>query len=135
MARWPSRRSSSVERSLADAWRRIIVGEGKSWVAFEHGTCVILIEPEHDLTAHATRLLAEWGPVQAGTPSGDFSVIPLANDPGFVVTCHHPDILAYVSPEEVGDEPSEVAVGLLGREKRDRDAHELRVIHVEDRPA
>jgi len=118
---------------LAEVWRRIIVGEGKSWVAFEDGTCVILMEPEPDLAAQAKRLLAEWGPVHAGTPSADFSVIPLQDDPGSVVTCHHPDILTHVSAEEAGGDASEVAVGLLGREKRARDARELRVVHVEDR--
>jgi hypothetical protein len=45
---------------------------------------------------------------------------------------HHPDVLTYVAPGEVADE-SDLGVGLTGRAKRDRDGHELRVIHVQDR--
>jgi hypothetical protein len=30
------------ELDLAGTWRRIIRGDGKSWVAFAHGTCVVL---------------------------------------------------------------------------------------------
>ena len=122
-----------VLESLIAAWRAIIVGEGKSWVLFEHGTGVILPEPEGDLAAQAVALMREFGPVRVATPSADFSVVVLADHPGYVVTCHHPDILTYVGPDEVDAEPEEVAVGLLGRSKRNWDAEELRVVHVEDR--
>jgi hypothetical protein len=77
--------------------------------------------------------MREWGPVVPGTPAGDFSVIELDTAPGWVVTSHHPDILTYVAREEVGDGASEPFVGLLGRSKRDQDARELEIIHVEDR--
>ncbi|HKP52078.1 MAG TPA: hypothetical protein VJ183_05445 [Chloroflexia bacterium] len=118
---------------LVDTWRRIIVGEGKSWVLFEHGTCVILTTPSQDLVAQATALLKEWGPVVAGTPAGDFNVVELQDAPGWVVTSHHPDILTYVGQEEFeeGEVPQEMMIGLLGRSKRGQDAEELQVIHVE----
>src|SRR5438270_5939041 len=119
---------------LVEIWRQIMVGEGKSWVLFEHGTCVILTQPEADLAAQATGLMREWGPVQVGTDAGDFDVISLENSPGWVVTCHHPDILNYVSPDEFdGKEPQEIMIGLLGRSMRDQDGRELHVIHVEDK--
>lgn len=118
--------------SLIRTWRSIIRGEGKSWVLFANGTCVIPMEPEADLAAQAVGIMREWGPVHAGSPAGDFSVVDLDGHPGWVVTCHHPDVLTYVGPEEVGEDPAEVAVGLLGRSKRDQDAEELRVVHVED---
>ena len=51
-----------------ETWRQIIVGEGKSRVLFAHGTCVILMEPEEDLTAHAMDLMRQWGPVHVGSP-------------------------------------------------------------------
>jgi hypothetical protein len=117
--------------SLVKAWRNIVVGEKKSWVLFEHGTCVIFTNATGDLAKQATDLLAEWGPVQVGTDAGDFDVVELANHPGWVVTCHHPDILTYVSPEEIGPAPSEIMIGLIGRSKRDTDAHELKVVHIE----
>jgi hypothetical protein len=117
--------------ALVEVWRRIIVGDRKSWVLFEHGTCVILISPEQDLAGQALEIMKEWGPVHAGTPAGDFSVIELAHDPGWIVTGHHPDMLTYVSPEEIRD-ASEVLIGLLGRSKRRQDADELQIIHIED---
>ncbi|MFX0090993.1 MAG: hypothetical protein ACFFBD_04455, partial [Candidatus Hodarchaeota archaeon] len=57
---------------LINTWRTIILGAQKSWVMFEHGTCVILMEPQEDLQAQAKELLKEWGPVVPGTPLGDF---------------------------------------------------------------
>jgi hypothetical protein len=118
---------------LVETWRKIIVGDNKSWVLFKHGTVVILMQPEQDLAHQAKTLLAEWGPVRAGTPAGDFNVIKLHDDPGWVVTCHHPDILTY-QPDEFGVKtPSDLAVGLLGRQRRDQDAKELEIIHIEDK--
>ena len=120
---------------LIAAWRDTISGPEKSWVLFENGTCVILMEPEADLAAQATALLKEWGPVHAGSSFGDFGTIELEDGRGWVVTCHHNDILTFVGPDEVRHGAEEVAVGLYGRSKRGRDAEELRVLHVEDKRA
>ncbi len=124
---------SSVDELVA-LWRQIIVGDHKSWVLFEHGTCVVLVDPTEDLAGQAVGILREYGPVHAGTPAGDFNVIELEAPPGWVVTGHHPDVLTYVAPAEVA-EPSEVLVGLTGRAHRDHDGHELTVVHVEDKRA
>jgi hypothetical protein len=119
---------------LIEAWRRIVVGDSKSWVLFSHGTCVIIIQPEVDLRAQAVELMREFGPVHAGSPAGDFSVITLTGHPGWAVTCHHNDILTYVASEELSaDKRDNLTIGLFGRGKRDRDAIELEVIHVEDK--
>jgi len=119
---------------LVGVWRSIIRGGDKSWVLFEQGTCVILVQPEPDLAAQATALLKEWGPVQVGTDSADFDVIALAEFPGWVVSCHHPDILNYVAPDEFDEpEPADFMIGLIGRSMRDADARELQLVHVEDR--
>lgn len=126
---------------LVEVWRQIIEGDGKSWVLFEHGTCVVLAEPGADelaaraadeLAAQAVRVLREFGPVLPGSPAADFGTIPLDRAPGWVVTGHHPDVLTYVAPGEV-DEPDSLAVGLTGRSKRHQDAEDLAVIHVEDK--
>ena len=149
--------------SLIETWRRIIIGEYKSWALFSNGTCVILAQPEVDLRRQAVEMMKAYGPghagvghgrgdrggvdqvaglgrgdgrrhgpVHAGAPAGDFSVITLDDDPGWVVTSHHPDILTYVSPDEVAEQRNDLVIGLLGRSKRDLDAAELMVIHVED---
>jgi len=118
--------------SLIETWRRIIIGEYKSWALFSNGTCVILMQPEADLRRQAVEMMKTYGPVHAGTPAEDFSIINLDDDPGWVVTSHHPDILTYVSPDEVTEQSNDLVIGLLGRSKRDLDAAELMVIHVED---
>ncbi len=118
----------------AARWREIINDPAKSWVLFSHGTCVILMQPGPDLAGQAIELLREWGPVQIATPSADFNVIHLVDLPGWIVTCHHPDILTYVGPQEIADElQQEFRIGLAGRYKRDQAARELVVKHVEDR--
>ncbi|MEV4259364.1 hypothetical protein AB0J52_39915 [Spirillospora sp. NPDC049652] len=113
-------------------WRTIIIGDHKSWVLFENGTCVILTDHEGDLAARATEILGEYGPVHAGTPAADFGTITLDAAPGWVVYGHHNDVLTYVAPDEVDDDDT-LKIGLLGRSKRDQDGRELQVIHVEDR--
>ena len=119
---------------LVEVWRQIIVGNQKSWVLFENGTCVILMEPKSDLRAQALAIMQEWGPVHVGSSAGDFGTIELDDAPGWIVTGHHPDMLTYVAPDELDDpEPEDLAVGLLGRSKRNQDSEGLRVVHVEDK--
>ncbi|MFE2724792.1 hypothetical protein [Kitasatospora sp. NPDC059327] len=120
--------------ALAGTWRRLITDRAKSWVLFEHGTCVVLVAPAdaEDLAGRARTLLADAGPVRAGSSAGDFGVIDLGDTAGWVVTGDHPDVLTYVGPVEPA-ERSELAVGLFGRAKRHRDGTDLRVVHVEDR--
>ena len=119
---------------LIEIWRSIIVGDKKSWVLFKHGTCIILVDPEMDLRAQALALMQEWGPVHAGSSAGDFGVVSLRDAPGWVVTSHHNDILTYVGPDEFeGGAANDVTVGLIGRDKRDRDAREHEIIHAEDK--
>ncbi len=117
---------------LIETWRATINGPNKSWVLFENGTCVIIMEPEVDLAAQATAMLREYGPVHAGSSFGDFSTITLEDGRGWVVTCHHNDILTFVGPDECSPDAQDVVVGLLGRSKRGQDAEVLRVLHVED---
>ena len=116
------------------AWQRTIIGDGESWVVFRHGTCVVLVDPEPraDLSAEAVAILREHGPVRAGSPAGDFGTITLDPGPGYVVYGNHQDVLTFVDPSEVS-EPDDLTIGLHGRSKRDRDARELEVIHVQDR--
>ena len=131
---------------LVETWRQIIVGDEKSWVLFKHGTCVILVDPAgdpatdgqaggDDLAGRAVAVLREFGPVLPGSPAADFGTTTLASVPGWVVTGHHPDVLTYVSPGEVTqtDDNLNLAVGLTGRAKRDQDARDLTITHIEDK--
>ena len=119
-----------MEHSTPDyiaAWRSCIQGENKSWVLFEQGTCVILMQPETDLAAQAVALLREFGAVQVGTPSADFNVDYAVGRLG-----HHPDILNFVFADE-GDDDNHVPIVLLGRSLRAMDAEYLRVAHIKDK--
>ncbi len=122
-----------MTEKLVGVWREIIVGDDKSWVLFENGTCVILMKPEHDLRSQAIELMKEWGPVHVGSSAGDFSIITLDNDVGWVVTSHHNDILTFVGLDDADDDPTDLLVGLLGRSLRNQDAESLVIIHVEDK--
>ena len=120
--------------ALVVLWRSIVRGPDKSWVLFKNGTCVFPSEPgaDSDLATQAIALMKTWGPVHAGSSAGDFSVITLKDAPGWAVTCHHNDILTYVGPDDVESATaSDVTIGLLGRSKRDRDACDLEILHIE----
>ncbi|MDO4878515.1 MAG: hypothetical protein Q3966_04360 [Neisseria sp.] len=120
----------SVQDYIA-AWRGRIQYVEKPWVLFEHGTCVILMQPAEDLAAQAQELMREWGGVAVGTPSADFGVTELANNAGWVVTGHHNNILNFVFPDE-GRDKEEFAIGLIGRSYRAADADGLKIVHIED---
>lgn len=107
-------------------------GSEKSWVIYKNGTVVIFMEPVEDLKKAANDIMIEYGPVHPGTPSGDFTTIDLVKDPGYIVACHHPDVLSYVGPDEFEGEFDEVTVGIQGRIKRAQDAADLEVIHVQN---
>jgi len=122
----------------AGIWRNIIEGASdKSWVIFKNGTIVILMHAEldsnTDLQQKAIQLMKEWGPVHEGTPAGDFSVGISKKAEGWYITSHHNDIITFVHPTEIKKhKPEDLIVGMFGRNKRNTDANELCVIHVED---
>ena len=117
-----------------ETMRAVLSGAGKSFVMFSGGTVVVFVDagPEVDLAETATQLLAQFGPVHAGSAGGDFGVLELPDDRGWAITGHHPDVLTLLLPDEVSPEASELAIGVIGRSKRGRDAQTLRVVHVED---
>ena len=118
---------------LVEAWRAILSGLDKSWVLFENGTCVVFTEPGPDLTAQATAILREFGPVDDGSPIGAFAAtIPLPDGRGWLVAGHHSDIVTFVGRDEVAPDAPGAAIGQLGRSRRQRDVAHLRVLHVED---
>jgi hypothetical protein len=122
---------------LVSTWRRIVSDDRASWVLFAHGTCVVLPEPRpgEELGEQAVEVLAEYGPVHIGTSAGDFDVIHLQDVPGWCVTCHHKDVLAYVEPADVTRGAGDLEVGLCGRSKRHMDGTELTIVHAEDNRA
>ena len=103
------------------------------WVLFTLGTHVILdaAAEQQAPEENAIRRLKEFGPVHAGSPAGDFSVVTLLDASGWVVSGHGRGIYTYVHPSEMeSSAPTDLEVGLFGRSKRGRDAELLEVIHV-----
>ncbi|MFD7552511.1 hypothetical protein ACFV0R_30145 [Streptomyces sp. NPDC059578] len=117
--------------TLITTWRTLLADPHKTWALFEHGTCVVLATASGDPAGRAAELLAQFGPVSAGSAAGDFGVIAPDTVEGWVVTGHHPDVLTYVAPQEVA-EPTELSIGLYGRTKRALDAVGLRIVHLEN---
>lgn len=110
-------------------WRGLLADTYASWVLFRHGTCVILDKPAGDPAGPATALLRDYGPVQVGTNTADFNVVPAPG--GRLVTCYRPDILVFVGDAEVPPEQDDLFAGLAGRARRARDAAEPAIRHVE----
>lgn len=117
---------------LIHIYRKIITDPSMSWVLFHNGTCVMLLSPEEDVRTQAIKILKEHGPAVAGTPSGDFEVTKIPEIKGWVVTGDYPGIMMYV-PLEEGKNKSDFEIGMIGRTKRECDARELEVLHVEDK--
>ena len=116
-----------------DIWHTLIDDTQKSWVVFENGTCVILMQPNDNLSQQAKSLLSGYGSMIGGTSSDDFSVLELDLVPGWVVGWHHPDILNFVAPDELFESlPKDMQAGLIGRQHRSDDAQQLKVVYIYD---
>ncbi len=117
---------------LIELWREIMKPD-RSWVLFEHGTCVVCTNLDMNPEDYAIEILREWGPVVPGSSAGDFNPGVYDNPPGILVTYHHPDILTFIPKDEIEDpdSPYHLAAGLVARHKRGEDAKHLNIVHVE----
>ena len=140
--RWkprPATDTQGVPVDTADyiqAYRRIIPPNLNRWVVFRHGT--VFVAPEStpaatpaDPSAMAIECLRAFGPVVPGSSSGDFNVMRLKDGLGWLVLYAEDGIFNYVAPAEPPAPVQEVVIGLLGRDRRRKDAAELHVVHVE----
>lgn len=64
---------------LVDIWQRLLTDPAKSWVVLEHGTCVVMTNPDGDLAEQETEIFRELGPVYPASLAGDFGVINLGD--------------------------------------------------------
>lgn len=105
----------------------------QDWVLFENGTYIIFddISTIEDVKGEAIKLMKEFGPVSAGGPAGDFSVIHLKLIDGWLVSGHGYGMYTYVHPSELDNEsPNDLEIGLYGRSKRDSDGQNPEIIHI-----
>ncbi|CAI8808629.1 hypothetical protein [Chryseobacterium sp. IT-36CA2] len=105
----------------------------QDWVLFENGTYIIFddISTIKDVKGEAIQLMKEFGPVSAGGPAGDFSVIHLNLTDGWLVSGHGYGMYTYVHPSELDNEsPNDLEIGLYGRSKRDSDGQNPEIIHI-----
>ncbi len=116
---------------LVNTYKKVIEPKLKDWVIFEHGTCVILYHPPRDLKAEAIEVLQKYGQVHQGTSTADFNVLKV--DQGWIVTGDQPGILNYVSEEE-GREKEDYEIGLIGRNLKEQDNKELKIVYANPQP-
>ena len=119
--------------SPLDGLRLVTARDSLSWVLFEHGTYVLFDQPgpQVDLRAQAIKILQGHGPVHAGSPAGDFSVDRYRAVRAFMIMFDHPDMFTFVDPRAIGSS-DHLQIGLYGRARREQDAAELTVVHIED---
>lgn len=107
--------------------------EFQDWVLFQNGTYIIFDNADTipNLEKEAIKEMKEFGPVQAGTPSGDFNIVNLTDTEGWIVSGHGYGMYTYVHPKElVSEEPGDLEIGLRGRGKRNMDGKKPRIIHI-----
>lgn len=122
---------------IEEIWETLIFDKNKSWVIFEYGTCVVVMQHKIDTTTDAIEIMKKYGPVHAGSPAGDFRVVKSTDLKGWIVLYNHPDILNFVSPDELKlpDQIDEnaVTIGLTGRNKRRLDAESLKILFIHEK--
>ena len=112
-------------KNLFQIWSRVITFDC-TWVLFAHGTCVVVPATSSDPRQAARDILRGCA---GGASIG--SVIRLTQLPGWVVTAPHPDVLTYVSPDDVGAAASDVTIAYYGSAALAADASELRILRAE----
>lgn len=112
---------------LVAIYKKIVEPKLKDWVVFENGTCVIIYNLKGDLKTEVIEIMKKYGAVTPGTQSADFTVIKV--DSGWVVAGNQPGILNYVSEAE-GNGKEDPEIGLIGRNKKEQDSKELKVIYI-----
>ena len=105
----------------------------RDWVLFKNGTYIIFENADtiKNIKAQAIESIKVFGSVYAGTSAGDFNVIHLNKTKGWIVSSHGYGMNTYVNPDELKSiEPNDIEIGLFGRSKRDLDAKNPIIIHV-----
>lgn len=127
--------TSLNEKELIAHVKLAILPGLQNWVLFSNGSYIILPDSlKNDPQKNALKIMKEHGPVHPGSPSGDFSVIPLTKTEGWSVAADYFGLYTYVHPGDLARaaimNPSEMDIGLFGRRKRNQDAQDLKIIFI-----
>jgi hypothetical protein len=122
-----------TEKDLIENVKKAINPTFTNWVLFSNGTYIILADSiETDKKNKAIEIMKEYGPVFAGSPAGDITVTTLNLAPGWSVGGHYYGMYTYVDQKEMKPNPTDLEVGLYGRQKRDKDGKELNLIYLNE---
>ena len=127
------KKTQITESSLLSHVKLAINPKYQDWVLFKNGTYIIFDNADTipNIESESLKLMKEFGPVQVGSPSGDFSVTHLNRTEGWVVSGHGYGMYTYVNPKELKKEkPNDAEIGLLGLSKRELDGKNPIITHT-----
>ena len=124
-----------TNKEIIDHVKKAINPKFKDWVLFSNGTYIIFEDDTlKDKGGKAIEIMKEYGPVHIGSPAGDFFITTLNFTQGWVVGGHYYGMYTYVHPKELQimgvKNPSDIDIGTIGRNKRDKDGKELNIIFI-----
>ncbi|WP_172821011.1 hypothetical protein [Chryseobacterium sp. T16E-39] len=108
----------------------------QDWVLFKNGTYIIFDNADtiKNINDEAISQMKEFGPVFGGGPAGDFGVTHLNKTEGWIVSGHGYGMYTYVSTSEIENKtPNDVEIGMFGRNKRNLDGKNPKIIYVNTR--
>ena len=134
---------AEIQQLYIEAYKKIFEDytKAKCYAVFSHGSIVLYEEQFENIELikeKAIEDMKKFGPVFAGTPSGDFNVVPVQEKfgGGWLVTSWNQSIYTLVLPDKkdelgVKKGSNEMVIGLGGRGKRQLDSEALEIIHIE----
>jgi hypothetical protein len=103
----------------------------RNWILFENGTYVVV---EEEITEERIRKIGMAQMKAARTSReddiSDFLVTKLPKVDGWSVNRNADGMYTYVYLSELGENPPQLEIAKLGKEKRDKDAEDLQVICI-----
>ncbi len=121
---------------LVARWRAALSrmqGPEGAWALFKHGTVVLFeVKPRNAEAEAKTLLKAQIAPRPGLAPEPEVTALP--NGGGWLVGGEDPRLFTYVAPEEASAATPPAMIGRLGRAKRDEDARDLEITHIENDP-
>jgi hypothetical protein len=122
-----------MSKSLLENVRLAINPKFQEWVLFQNGTYIIFNDTDtiESIEKEAIKQMRQFGPVHIGSPAGDFGVQQLNKTEGWSVSGHGYGMYTYVNPSELPSQnPNDNEIGLVGRDKRNRDGLNPVIMHI-----